>query len=291
LYAFDFFTNPKLRLELYDQDQDDAQPFDNKAAFWPLGVGQITSHLNENGKGTVVAAWNGLFFQYPGQPDTAVGSHVAPVVLDGKMHYNVGNHRWAFGVKYVNNEPIFNVAHLPDSKTMTRLFDYGAGGASCLIRDGQPLKLQRFPLPGEDPFPKAQSNTPEDAGFVRRVDHIRTSRTSMAWSHDNRTFYLLIVKEPDSEGASLFALANRLPLQGGWTVADLQRFWISMGVSNAVNIDGGDVTQLAALRSDGQYDIIPARWANRSKRMVVPANCQGAPAGGTMMYFYIREDK
>lgn len=38
-------------------------------------------------------------------------------------------------------------------------------------------------------------------------------------------------------------------------------------------------------------DIIPARWANHAMRLTVPTNCLGAPAGGTMMYFYVREGK
>lgn len=159
LFDFDFRKNPHLRLELYDQDEDDRVPFDDRAEFHARAVGQATSHLNRIGRGRVVAAWNGL----------------------------------------------------------------------------------------------------------------------------------LIVKEPGSESASLRALAHRLPLMGGWTVADLQRFWRDFGAWCAVNVDGGDVTQLAALRRDGRYDLVPARWASGSMRLTLPADLSGAPAGGSMMYFFIRD--
>ncbi|MGV3719521.1 MAG: hypothetical protein ACO1SX_01315, partial [Actinomycetota bacterium] len=96
LLQFDFNENPALRLELYDQDEDDEAPYDNSVRFWPRGVGGTIKHLNEQGRGPVVAAWNGLFFASEGaawSPE-GVGRHVAPVVLDGKPSFNVGNHRW-----------------------------------------------------------------------------------------------------------------------------------------------------------------------------------------------------
>lgn len=285
LFDFDFQNNPNLRLELYDQDEDDAKPFDNKSKFWDRGVGQVTRHLNKIGRGRVVAAWNGLFFQYA----NGVGGHVAPVVLDGKALYNVGVVRWAFGVKYEKNGPVFKAIRLPEFGTLAKEFDFAAEGASYLIRRAQPLRLEPFPEPGEDPFPPSKVPGPDDAGFVRRVDHIRTSRTSMGWSEDNRHFYLLIVKDAGAEAASLQGLRHRLPPMGGWTVADLQRFWQSFGAWGAINIDGGDVTQMTALRPDGKYDMVPPRWTHPKMRIVLPSDCAGAPPGGSMMYFFVRD--
>ncbi len=225
LLDFDFGKNPHLRLELYDQDEDDAVPFDNKAKFKHRGVGQVTRHLNRVGRGKVVAAWNGLFFQYTGD----AGSHVAPVVLNGRALYNVGTVRWSVGVKYEDGRPDFKVMRLPDFATLASEYDFAAEGASCLVCEGQPLRLQPFPKPGEGPLPKSIPPGPGEAGFVRQVDHIRTSRTSMAWSEDNRHFYVLIVKEPDAEAPSISALRHGIPLMGGWTVADIQRFWRRFG--------------------------------------------------------------
>ena len=285
LFDFDFHKNPHLKLELYDQDEDDKIPFDDHAQFKSRGVGQVTRHLNETQRGKVVAAWNGLFFQYTGD----IAGHVAPVVLNGKALYNVGIIRWAVGVKYQNNKPVFKVMHLPDFRTLAKEYDFAAEGASCLIHNGRPLRMQPFPKSNENQFPPSKPPAPDESGFVRKVDHIRTSRTSMAWSKDNRHFYLLVVKEPDAEAPSIVAFRNRLPLMGGWTVADMQRFWQQFGAWCAVNLDGGDVTQMTALRRDGQYDLVPARWGNGSMRLTFSSDFAGAPPGGAMMYFYIRD--
>ncbi|MEN6520602.1 MAG: phosphodiester glycosidase family protein [Armatimonadota bacterium] len=274
-------------MELYDQDEDDQVPFDDHAEFKSRGVAQISHHLNESGRGKVVAAWNGLFFQYNGD----IASHVAPVVLDGKARYNVGVVRWAVGVKYKHNKPVFRVIRMPDIKSLASKYDFAAEGASCLILNSRPLKLQPFPKPNEAPFPQSKPPAPDESGFVRKVDHIRTSRTSMAWSKDNRHFYLLIVKEPDAEAPSIIAFKNHLPLMGGWTTADLQRFWQQFGAWCAVNLDGGDVTQMAALRKDGRYDLIPARWGDNNMQLTFSPNFQGAPSGGSMMYFFIGDIK
>ncbi|NCO38527.1 MAG: hypothetical protein COZ06_02975 [Armatimonadetes bacterium CG_4_10_14_3_um_filter_66_18] len=290
LLRFDFSVNPELRLELYDQDEDDATPFDNQVDFWSRGVGQVTRHLNRNGRGRVIAAWNGLFFSNePGERDRRWARHVAPVVLNGKAHYNVGNHRWTFGVQYRDGKPAFKTLHLPDKGTLEREFAFGAGGAQCLIREGAPLQLQPPPRPGDKPLPRPVPSTPREAGHIPDVDHIRTSRTSMGWSRDQQQFYLLIVKEPDSEVGSALALRGRIPVVGGWTVADLQRFWLSMRVWGAVNIDGGDVTQTVYLREDGGYEMVPPRWATPEPRLTFSPEFRKAPGGGTLMYFYVRE--
>jgi hypothetical protein len=285
LIDFDFRANPSLRLELYDQDEDDKIPFDNQSKIWIQAVGQAAHHLNEAGRGRVIAAWNGLFFQ----GENGRTSHVAPVVLDGRALYNVGLVRWAVGVKYHGDHPAFKVMRLPPFRVLAHEYDFAAEGASCLILDAKPLHLQPFPKPDEYAFPPSEVPGPGDAGFVRKVDHIRTSRTSLAWSKNNRHFYLLVVKEPDSESESLMALRFRRPSVGGWTVADEQRFWHQFGAWCAVNLDGGDVTQLALLRRDGRYDLVPARWGSSDMRLILPPDLAGAPYGGSMMYFFIRD--
>lgn len=148
LFQFDFTVNPKLRLELYDQDEDDKTPGDNRVDYWPQGVGQATRHLNALGRGPVLAAWNGLFFNstVPSGGPRAFGAHVAPVVLRGKTLYHVGDIRWAFGVQYdAQGRPTFKTRHEPDKATLAREFSWAAEGAQCLIRDGKPLTLQPYP--------------------------------------------------------------------------------------------------------------------------------------------------
>lgn len=126
LFDFDFRANPSLRLELFDQDEDDAKPFDNSADFWTRGVAQVAGKLNDTGRGKIIAAWNGLFFS---PPPNSPGNHVAPVVLAGKAYYNVGVVRWAVGVKHDRNGPVFKAIRLPDFMTLGSEFDYGAEGA------------------------------------------------------------------------------------------------------------------------------------------------------------------
>ena len=99
LFEFDFRRNPHLEFLLFDQDQDDEHPFDDRAAFWERGVATVTEKLNEEGGGAVIAATNGLFFGYNRTGPGGVASHVAPVVVGGVPHFERGaNPRWTFGV-------------------------------------------------------------------------------------------------------------------------------------------------------------------------------------------------
>lgn len=291
LLEFDFAANPRLRLELYDQDEDDEVPFDNRVDYWPRGVAEAVQHLDRAGRGPVLAAWNGLFFATKGGAwgEGGVGYPVAPVVLQGQVRHNVGNHRWTFGVKQAVEGPEFKLLHLPDRATLSREFTYAAAGAQAILREGQPLRVE--PIPGPDsparPFPVP--STPQEAGYIPGVDHIKTCRTSMGWSRDHQQFYLLVVKEPDRELASKIDQRFGKPMQGGWSLADLQRFWQARGVWSAVNLDGGNVTQLLYRRADGRYELVPPRWATDALRQTLNSDLAGAPKGGTLMYFYIRE--
>jgi hypothetical protein len=291
LFDFDFEANPHLRLEIYDQDEDDAIPFDNRVRFWPNGVGQVTRHLNALGRGPVVAAWNGLFFDLSGQGDNGIAHHLTPVVLNKKLHYpDLDTYRWTFGVQYEQGRPRFKTLHMPASSALTREFDYAAGAAQCLVQKGMSLKLQPFPKPGE-PISPSHGSAPQEAGYIRYVDHMKTSRTSLGWSKDNLHLWLLFVKAPTTETESALALKHDMPISGGWTVADLQRFWLAKGVWGAINSDGGGPAQLTYRRADGNYLLIPPRWAADNTRNVISPHFLNAPAGGSLMYFYVRNTK
>ena len=289
LLEFDFAANPALRFELYDQDEDDAQPFDNAVDYYPNAIGQVTRHLNTIDRGPVLAAWNGLYFTVDKWAPGGTAHHLAPIVLDGKVHANVGNYRWTFGVQYVDGRPIFKTLLLPDKETLAKDFTYAAAGAQCLIRDGEPLTIPPYPARGE-PIPE-QSPTPtiDDVGYIPEHEFVRTSRTSMAWSRDSSKLWLLIVKEPDREGVSIAGFLFRIPVMGGWMVSDLQRFWSSKGVLGAVNVDGGDVMEMVYRHDDGRYTMLPPRLGSRAMRLEFDERFEGAPEGGTMMYFYVRE--
>ena len=284
LLKFDFAANPRLRLELFDQDQDDEKSFDNHAHFWQRGVGQITRQLNAERKGAVIAAWNGLFFGYDQNDATGIAEHVSPVVLNGKSYFNSGSHRWTFGVKYRQGKPTFKTLHLPDKKILSREFDWAAGAAQCLIYKGRPLKLEPFPLSLDAIKIGPVPSTPLEAGHIPTVDHMRTSRVSLGWSRDSQALYLLFVKEPGNETESALAFRHGEIGRGGWTLYDLQRFWKSKNVWGAINSDGGNVAQLAHLQASGCYTLI-----TENERRTVTPEFENAPNGGALMYFYVRE--
>lgn len=300
LLRFDFAKNPRLRFELYAQDEDDAKPWDNVVQFWPMGVGQAVRHFTQKGRGPIVAAWNGPFFGYyrsaPIPKETAF--HLAPVVVRGVVKHNTGNHRWTFGVKMEGGKPRFKVFHLPGRPLLEKEFDFASGTIQCLIKDGKKLRLQPFPAPGTEfpaqPFP----STPQEVGHIPYFDHAKFSRASMGWSKDSQQLYMLLVREPqgDTEGISIRGLTDGVPQGRGWNVADLQRFWGAMQerglIWNAINSDAGDVGQLAYIQPNGKYQLVSPQGDNPSfERREFSPQFEGAPQGGALMYFYVREEK
>lgn len=299
LLRFDFRANPNLRFELYAQDEDDAKPLDNVVKFWAMGVGQATRHVNERfaPRGKVVAMWNGPFFGYHRVapiPDET-GFHVSPIALKGKVYHNTANHRWAFGAKYFEGRPRFQTQHLASRPWLEKNFDFGTGSVQCLVRNGQPLKLEPFPQGPRDFKPQPVPSTPQEVGHVPYFDHAKFSRASIGWSKDDTQLYLLLIREPpdDREGESIKALMKWQPQSKGWNVPDLQRFWLSMRqaglVWNAINSDAGDVAQLTVRQSDGRYELISPPGTAPFVRKVFDADFRGAPDGGSISYFYVRD--
>lgn len=276
LVRFDFAANPKLRFEMYDQDEDDVKPFDDHADFWPNGVGAIVKHLHEKGRGPVAAAWNGMFFAYDSrgaqvQADGLVhmmATHIGPAVLYGKYHYNVGNHRWTFGVKQGVKGPEFKALYKPDKATMVREFDFASAGAQLLINEGKAMSLE----PGDGP---------DLAGARLAIDTIRTTRVSMAWSKDNRQLFLLVAQEGEA--------APNGPIGSGWNLFDLQQFWMAIGAWGAVNADGGATAQFALRLKDGRYEVMPCQVSGVSGRPVFGPELNNTPPAGTLMTYFVRQ--
>ena len=296
-FDFDLHANPNLRFEIYDQDQDDAHPFDDTADCWPHGVGWATQHLNTVGRGRVVAAWHGLFFNCDTTPGRSadpkaiyVGHHVTPVVIDGRVHCNVGQARWTFGVQYgQRGQAAFKTLLMPDKATLAKNFTFASGGAQCLVKDGKPLKLHPWPNMN-DPAPHQPVPCgPDEAGYVPNVDWIQTTRATVGWSRDGKHFYLLYATERGDETGAVMASHGHGPPTGGWTVSDEQRFWLAKGVWGAINSDGGDVGQLTFLQPDGYYLLLPAVGGGSGGRVTVPPTFPNAPPGGTLLYFYVRD--
>ena len=294
LIEFDFKINPNLHFYAFDQDGDDAAPWDNHCYYWKRGAAQMTRELNvENSR--VVALWNGLFFGYHGGSKWANKDafHVSPVVTGAKVHDWGNNYRWSFGVKYRDGKPKFQTFHQPSNGVLGTNYDFASGGAQCLIRDGKPLALRAYGLPA---LPQPVKSTPAEAGHIPDFDWMKSSRASIAWNRDSSKMWLLFVKEGDSEGASISALRIgggmlSVQIKGGWSVADVQNFWKSRNAWGAINSDAGDVAQLCVLRPDGNYDLVPPRQSSSQMRQTFTPEFNNAPDGGALMYFYVAERK
>jgi hypothetical protein len=296
---FDFGKNPKLRFEIFDQDEDDEKPLDNRVTLDKRGVIEVARKLEANGRGKVIAAWNGAFFGYDRANKESKAFHVSPVILRGKVLFNTAQHRWTFGVKNTATGPVWKALFKPSRQVMEKEFDFGAGSLQYLIREGKPLTLESFPAIGSAFKDQPVPSTENEAGHIPYFDHMRTSRASLAWSKDNRHLYLLAVKEPDMESSSSLALSfavrgESIPpnttLGGGWTVADVQKFWENKGVWGAMNSDAGDVLQLALKEKDSSYDLIPPRIGSDKMRLIMPMEAPNLKKGGALMYFYICEN-
>ena len=299
VFRFSWKQNSRLRWEILDGDADDEKPWDNRVRYWNRGVAQATKLLNDRKDGPVLAAWNGLFFGYASPDITSPQSeafHVSPVVIDGTVRANTANHRWAFGVKYQKDGPKWAIAHKPSRAWLEENIQWGGGSAQCLLLDGKPMKLQPFPLPGATPMPQPVASTPQEAGHIPVFDHMKTCRASLAWEKDGKTLWLVFVKESDSETESALAFKYRRALQGGWTSADVQRFWLALqkqtGALTAINSDAGDVAQLAYLQPDKNYTLVPPRWSGAGfDRKTFTKDFKNAPRGGALMFFAVREAK
>jgi len=296
LLRFDLGSNRRLKFSIWDNEAHDERPGDNLVRYWPHGVAQIAGDFNAQGKAEhrqVLAASNGAFFGYANKtlgPDGAA-FHVGPVVLDGKIFFNGANHRWTFGTKKSGGRQRFDVVHLPDRRALGR-FEWAAGSVQCLVKDGAPLKLEPFPRSRGDFKKQPVPSTAEEAGHIPVFDHMKTCRVSLAWSRDSKILWWLVVKEPDIVAGSAVALKQGLPVGGGWTVPDVQRFWLSLrqrekdGLWCAINSDAGDVAQMI-WKSGANYEMIPPRWADSRMSMRLQSDFSNAPLGGPMMAFVV----
>lgn len=288
-FDFDFAANPKLRWAIFDQDTDDEKPFDNSVKYFGRSAARFAKEFNAKGEPKVVAAWNGAFFGYS-DPQKTIAFHVSPVVLAGKVRFNVAQHRWTFGVKYgADGRPNWKVLFKPTAQELAQNFDFAAGSVQCLIKNGKPLKMEPFPKYRSEIKKQPVPSTAADAGHIPFFDHMKTCRDSIGWSRDNRHLYLLIVKEPDFEAGSSIAFSQGIPGRGGWTVADVQRFWLKQGAWGAINSDAGDVGQVI-YRDKSGYTYVPPRQASGEMRVACRRDWKNVPSGGgAMMYFYVSD--
>ncbi|BCM90293.1 hypothetical protein IAD21_02144 [Abditibacteriota bacterium] len=304
---FDFKANPKLKLELFDQDSDDKAPFDNSARYWGRNAAYVLAH-ESNERGPLIATCNGGPFDFDRSKSVDDAHHVAPLVVAGKPHFqnltSDENQWWVFGVRD-GNEPRFETVLHP-SEAQLQQFDYATGGVQCLIKDGEKLHLDDPPT--NKRWGRIKPPGLGDVGTLGRADWTKTSRVSLGWNRDGSKLWMLSVHDPEAESVSRVALSLRFreqadastpPIAGGWSVRDVQDFWKSQGAWGAVLMASGDFAQLAHRRADGQVDFVPSHvatlfWKTAAgrARLVCAPSLKGAPTGGSALFYWtVRETK
>ncbi|BCM90096.1 hypothetical protein IAD21_01947 [Abditibacteriota bacterium] len=304
LLLFDWKANPRLRLGIWDADlessPDKKRPL-NRFPYWNNGFASQAAKMNA--RGNLIAAWNAGFFgllnEKPRANDRAF--HLSPVVVRGRAFYRGANHRWTWGAQTRGGLPPFKLEHEPNFAHLGRDFDSAAGTLQALMINGKPLELRAYPWFGEKPQTPPIPSTPSEAGHIPTLDWMHTSRTSAGWNKSGQ-LWVLIVKEPDGEEPSRALVGRRERGRGGWTLADEQRFWLSMrdqkGVENAIGFDGGDVAQATWRQPNENFQVLAPRIAipypqKATLRLQTDSEFQSASVralhGSSLSYFMVRE--
>ena len=267
---------------VYDADFDDARRFDNRNASW-LGQAMplVWQTIERENGGKTLCAVNGGFF---GAEFPFIGFHEAPIVHSGVARYDSRalENDWPaqnclLGWKRASGNLKFSIIEDAQFADLTRQFDGALGGVRALIVNGQARELK-----------------PGMGGTT-----LKCSRTSVGWKNDR--FYVLSVRDPDGEAASLRAnkrqkAGERNVQVGGWDARQVQQFWQSRGVQNAVLFDGGESTQLAFRTSEGgvfhshssyHFTRTPFYLNQKPLRFVLPMLPGFEANGGVLNYFYI----
>lgn len=276
------FKTEKVNFGLYDADEDDFSPFDNRNASW-LGQAMpiVWNKIKRKTDGEVMSAINGGFF---GAEFPHIAQHESPIVQNGVARYDsrVLEGDWpaqnaVFGWKRGPNGMKLSLVQDVAFADLEKRFDGALGGVRTLIRNGESLELK-----------------PGMGGTT-----LKCSRTSVAWKGNE--FQILIVRDPDGEAASLRAnnreKAGEKNLQvGGWNVRDVQEFWEEQDMENAVLFDGGESSQLAYAEVNDRLEIVhssyhftrtPFYLNQRPIRFVLPMLPPFEANGGVLNYFYV----
>lgn len=268
---------------IYDADCDDARPYDDRNASW-LGQAMplVWRKIERANGGKTLCVVNGGFF---GAEFPFVARHEAPLVSNGVARYDSRQleddwpaQNCLLGWKRSGGKLQFSVVEDANFAELTPRFDGALGGVRALIVGGQARELR-----------------PGMGGTT-----LKCSRTSVAW--EGGKFYVLSVRDPDGEAASVRAdkreKAGETGVQvGGWNVRQVQQFWQSRGMENAVLLDGGESTQLAFPTSDGvmmthssyHFTRTPFYINRKPVRFVLPMLPGFEANGGVLNYFTVAE--
>lgn len=270
LFTFDFRKNPNIIPGIYDRDSNDFHPYDDKnTSYYGTPAKTVFNSYIHN---PIVVA-NAGFFTWT--KNGHIGSHVAPVVVDGIARYNLlcGPDEWTFGWKYTNGIPKFLLLQGVQFNQLEKRFDSALGNVRPLIVNGKPLELG----PG--------------AGVTR----LKCSRVSLGWSENDGKLFLLVVRDPDSEIASISKWKNNLKQTGGLDLIQVQNYWKNRGIKNALALDGGDSTQLvykqhSSITSTGsaRLSITLGYLNDKPLRIWLPMFPLCHSDAGVMNYIYIK---
>lgn len=266
----------KLRAGAYDQDQHDSTPNDNKNySFYALNAARslraISKVVGNKGKVGVLAVFNGESFE-AGTGNALCASHKSGLVYKSKAYYRMNHPAWALG--------------FGDGKSMDVTLRFERTTSGLAKNQNYAICGVQALVPGGGTAQTTDANVPDD---------LKTSRTSVAW--DGKRFYVLIVHDPDGEADSRRQASTGADQTGGWNVSQLRSFWRKMGVGHAVNLSGGDSTQIAYRRANGAYAFIPSSdfgttlgyVSNRPVRVSIPTFPPHLMARGSLNYVYLWE--
>lgn len=269
-FTFDFNANPKLKIGIYDRDSDDSHPFDNiNTSFFGTPALAVYDKLKQK----PIMLMNAGFYCWtePG----FVGSHVAPMVIDGKAHYNVSYapHYWTWGWKTINGRLKFRLLKDIHYKQLTDYYDNAFGHVAPLVVDHKPMILGN----------KGPGRT-----------WLCCSRASVGWAEDSSKMYVLIVRGRDGERASADMFMYQKRQNSGWNLPQVRSFWLKQGVRQAIALDGGDSTQIVYSGSRGKTAVSSGRLAftfgyimDKPFRCWIPIMPMRHSHVGVMNYLYV----
>ena len=283
LLSFDFAKEKRFRVGLYDCDGDDAAPCDDaNTTYMGQSLDGLAYKLDQQAqarRGQLLAVINGGFF---GASGFSVAHHEEPIVQDGHVLYNVDllrpkDQAWFFAANsamgVLAGRPRFSMR---PSIPWSELGNYETvlGGVRPLRYEGRSLAL----TPG--------------AGATM----LKCARTSVGWSADGNNFYVLVVVDTESEGASQMQRRIGWPHFGGWDVREVQQFWEQKRVPFALLFDGGESTQLAYREAGGDFRYLPSGYQysytlgyvfERPLLATLPVLPPGEGRRGVLNYLYI----
>lgn len=275
LITCDFVPQNNLHFGLFDNDFHDDVVNDNKNLTYRVTPANIAFDKALSTNRNIRVFFSGSFF---GIDSHGYAQHIAPFFINNHIYYNnhVLSSKWpdqtaSFGVKYVDNKPEF---HLIPNDSSLRLadMDYAIGGLRLLRRDGF-----------SEPLTRGIGET-----------SLRCSRTSIGWDYASQKFYILMVRSVNNEDSN----RKRLVQYGGWDIGQVQKYWETMGVPNALLCNSGDASQLVTMDKRGRRSFISSNhigsvtlgyWHQRPLRIYIPMLPVYARIDGGLNYIYVRD--